>query len=267
MLEYAAQAIVGAILLGSILVWWRAWQIWQSGQPLLPWRHRKPGVWSPLAAALVVAWLVLFQIAPLLVAAQPDRPEPLVRVQQTVGASLFAVLILLATLAGSPRGRLSDFGIDLRNAWEQARTGTIGFLAAWLPVLLVLLATLPLRDQQAHNPMLQFLQDDPDPVLVAWIVLAAVVAAPLSEELMFRVVLQGALEQFLPPAAAIGITAILFSAVHPWPDMLPLVPLAIVLGYVFYRTRSYLAVVILHALFNAVNLLMALATEQVPPPG
>ena len=35
-------------------------------------------------------------------------------------------------------------------------------------------------------------------------------------------------------------------------------PLALVLGYVFHRRHSFLAVVVLHAIFNAMNLIIAL---------
>jgi membrane protease YdiL (CAAX protease family) len=60
----------------------------------------------------------------------------------------------------------------------------------------------------------------------------------------------------MPAAAAIGIVTVLFAAVHGLPDALPIVPLALVLGYVFHRTRSYVAVVTLHALFNSYNLIL-----------
>jgi membrane protease YdiL (CAAX protease family) len=45
--------------------------------------------------------------------------------------------------------------------------------------------------------------------------------------------------------------------------MLPLLPLALVLGYVYDRRHSYLAVVVLHALFNLTMLAAQLLT--LPP--
>jgi membrane protease YdiL (CAAX protease family) len=44
-----------------------------------------------------------------------------------------------------------------------------------------------------------------------------------------------------------------------------LVPLALVLGYVYYRSNSYLAAVIVHALFNALNVFISLAGSQQAP--
>lgn len=48
-------------------------------------------------------------------------------------------------------------------------------------------------------------------------------------------------------------TALLFSAVHPvWPSPVPLLALAVVLGFLAYRTQSLVPSLVLHALFNAV---------------
>ncbi len=39
-----------------------------------------------------------------------------------------------------------------------------------------------------------------------------------------------------------------------------LIPLSLILGYLYYRRRSYLANVLMHSLFNGVNLWMAIST-------
>ena len=58
--------------------------------------------------------------------------------------------------------------------------------------------------------------------------------------------------------ASIAISSVAFVMVHGFPDMLALLPLAVVFGYVYERTHSYLAVVAMHATFNGVNLGLAL---------
>ena len=73
---------------------------------------------------------------------------------------------------------------------------------------------------------------------------------------MYRVILQGWLESWLPPWTAIVISSALFCAGHGYPDSLALGPLALTLGYVYHRRRSYLTVVVTHAAFNAVMLLL-----------
>ena len=87
----------------------------------------------------------------------------------------------------------------------------------------------------------------------------ATILAPLTEELMYRVTLQEGLEKFAPGNASIWLTALLFAGVHSVngrPDALPLFPLALILGYVYRQTHSYVAVFTLHALFNGLTVIM-----------
>jgi membrane protease YdiL (CAAX protease family) len=84
------------------------------------------------------------------------------------------------------------------------------------------------------------------------------VLAPLVEELIYRVVLQTWLQKIAPPREALIAVAIIFAAVHRLPDALPLLPLALILGYVYQQRRSFLTIVLIHMLFNAVNLILAL---------
>jgi membrane protease YdiL (CAAX protease family) len=92
---------------------------------------------------------------------------------------------------------------------------------------------------------------------VFWIVLSAAFLAPLTEELLYRVLLQGWAQSHLAPWQAIVASSFVFVAQHSMSDWLPLLPLALILGYVYHRRRSYLAVVVLHALFNGVMLALA----------
>lgn len=264
-MEELGKALVIGLAAASLIVWGEALRRLWVGEPLLEWRER-PRVLSPAAVVLVLLWLVASQVGPRLAPeAELAAEAPAIEVVRTnVAISSLVLLILIGILAGSPRGQLADFGIALRDWRRQAGTGAVAFLASWVPVLLMLVATLPLRGKTPHNPYLQYLQEDASPELVAWICFAAIVLAPLSEELMFRVILQGALEALLPAAAAIGIVAVVFSFVHPWPDSLPLIPLSVILGYTYYRRRSYLAVVVLHSLFNLTNLAMMLLAPDAP---
>ena len=86
-----------------------------------------------------------------------------------------------------------------------------------------------------------------------------VLVAPLVEEAVFRgVALSGLLERF-GPATAIGMTAVLFSAIHLdlW-RFVPLVFLGVVLGYLAWHARSIWPAVLAHALVNGFAYLIAL---------
>ena len=94
----------------------------------------------------------------------------------------------------------------------------------------------------------------------ALIVISAVVLAPLAEELFFRGLLQSTLRNYLPPWGAIVVSSVLFALVHiaAIRDVLPLLPLAVVLGYAYERHGRLTGPIVIHALFNAIMLTAAL---------
>jgi membrane protease YdiL (CAAX protease family) len=164
--------------------------------------------------------------------------------------SLVVWALLLGSLLIVPGVSLKAYGFRFQGVLKQLGLGILAFMASFLPVYLLLLATSPLRTAEGLHPFLVFLQTHHGPVAVLWIGLSVSIVAPLLEELIYRVILQTALARWLPAVAAIPLTAVLFCLVHGWPDMIPLLPLALVLGYVYHRYNSYLAVVAAHSLFN-----------------
>ena len=86
--------------------------------------------------------------------------------------------------------------------------------------------------------------------------LAIVVLIPLSEELLFRRVVQGVLARHLSPLVAILLSGVLFGAAHmtPW-VLLPISGLGVLLGVLAYQSRSITAAWLGHALFNLISFL------------
>ncbi|HEY3964048.1 MAG TPA: CPBP family intramembrane glutamic endopeptidase, partial [Planctomycetaceae bacterium] len=95
-----------------------------------------------------------------------------------------------------------------------------------------------------------------------WIIVSAVILAPVAEELLYRVLLQGWAQGQMASWKAIVFSSFVFVVQHDPFDWLPLIPLALILSYVYNRRRSYLAVVVLHALFNGVMLALAALTKK-----
>ena len=79
----------------------------------------------------------------------------------------------------------------------------------------------------------------------------AVVAAPLAEEFIFRGLVFGGLRRSMGLAASMVMSAALFAIVHPPVSMLPVFVLGLGAAFVYDRTRSLLAPVLMHALYNA----------------
>lgn len=165
--------------------------------------------------------------------------------------------VLAAFLASSGRSPTA-YGFKWNSISRQVADGVFGFLLSLLPMAAMMLATAMYRTKETRNSLFNLLADSSDPWTVLLIGVTAVVVAPLYEELMFRVVLQGWLGSLMKPVTAIPIVAAIFGAIHGLPDGIALLPLALVLGYVFDRRHSYLSVVVIHGLFNATMLTLAL---------
>ena len=95
-------------------------------------------------------------------------------------------------------------------------------------------------------------------------VVVAATVAPFLEEIVFRGYLQPLLVQNLHAPAGIGVTALVFASLHG-DAFLPILALALVLGWIQWRTHSTLACVAVHMLHNSANLLLLLLSSGVTP--
>lgn len=100
----------------------------------------------------------------------------------------------------------------------------------------------------------------------ATLILLAVFMASLFEEIIFRgIIMKGLLNKGMKPFPAILISAVVFGLVHgnPW-QFIGAILLGSVLGLVYYRTKSLLLPILLHAFNNlcAVILLTYYKTES-----
>jgi len=172
-------------------------------------------------------------------------------VEQTL---LFGVMLL--TLSRSCLRPLSEFGFQFSPFGRQVGAGAFATTLSWLPVLAIVFLTKELRTVERQHSVLRMLDEAPSLETWFWAVLAAVVIAPAVEELLYRVVLQGWLVTRLGAPAAIGITAVVFSAVHEFPDSLALLPLALILGCTYHFRYSFLTIAAAHALFNGTMLVV-----------
>jgi membrane protease YdiL (CAAX protease family) len=92
---------------------------------------------------------------------------------------------------------------------------------------------------------------------------AAILLAPVAEEILFRGILYPAVKQAGFPRLALWSTALLFAAVHlNAVTFVPLMVLAIVLTALYERTDNLLAPILAHAVFNALNFITLFLIEQ-----
>jgi membrane protease YdiL (CAAX protease family) len=262
--------LIWTLVVSSAVLWGRGLLRWRQGEPLLLPESRTSRPPDPLAASLAIGWVVLNFVLRVAGEFAPQAPEAPFRPDEVLfGArwdtvvQALVTLILWQALTRGQRLPSAEFGMHFVRWRRQLAAGVLGFVAAWLPVLLVLWITQPLRTEERLHPLLRLLSEAPSCEAYFWAILAAVLIAPLAEELIFRVILQGSLVAKLQPPTAIGITALIFAGAHGFPDSLALVPLALVLGYLYHQRFSYLAIVTTHALFNGTMLAL---TALLPDP-
>lgn len=257
--------VLQLLLLLLTLLSIRYWILILKARSLKPVFELNPGrATSELSPPVLLALLwVTYQLV-----ASLDQPQvSSLKLSQIIQSCLILLALtgtLLLILTVVSWKSLPQLGFRLDQLRTQFRDGSLGFLLVLIPVILLLLATYPFRSEETLHPLLQLLRSDPGYATIGWIFLSAIVVAPLFEELVYRVLLQSWLEGFLTPLRAIVVSSLVFSVVHGFPDAIPLFPLALLLGALYYYRRSYIANVLTHALFNAINFALALAGDQLP---
>lgn len=264
--DYRANALNLVLLVVSTGLWIDLIRRGIRGGWSWPVESRRPVPWRPFeAVAFIVVVLVCVSALLEQLFRLPEAPPHTLRhLQVNTLRQILELLLIPLILAMWCRCHWADFGIRRQGLLEDLRFGLWGVLLAQLPVQLVNYPLQSLRSAKPHV-MLQLLQDSQhDSPMMIWIAVAVVIMAPVIEEFLFRVLLQGALEREVSPLWAIVLTAAAFVGTHMMVDWGPLFPLALILGYVYYRRHSFLSVVVLHSLFNAVNLLCAIWSLKPP---
>ena len=180
-------------------------------------------------------------------------------------AALFGLPALLILFARSARWAGFRGNLGRLSPWK---AGSCALLAASGAVTVSLIAWASARLIQALTGYTGISEALPAPQSAAqWILaLAAVAVLPAAcEELLFRALIQGVfLRRF--PRAGIGLTALLFAALHMRWDVFPALALiGAVLGLV-YRRHGFYAAWLTHALYNAAALILSNRLSQIPLP-
>jgi membrane protease YdiL (CAAX protease family) len=124
---------------------------------------------------------------------------------------------------------------------------------AWKTLLTALGVDAPPQDL-----VLIFIRTGDQTALVA-MVLFAVIIAPLTEELLFRVGLFRWLRTRVPRAVSLLLPAVIFSLLHfSWAALLPLAVLAVGISVAYERSGHPLTPITTHALFNLNTLVLLL---------
>ena len=118
-------------------------------------------------------------------------------------------------------------------------------------------------DIESMQESVKILQEAKDPIVVALMAIAAVIVAPIAEEVVFRGYLYPASKHFCGPVGGILFSSLVFAAAHAnVVAIAPLFTLAVLLCLAYEFTGSIWANISIHFLFNAATVTIQLLVRQ-----
>ena len=147
------------------------------------------------------------------------------------------------------------FHLTLKGKWFAWGLG--GYLVAFPLVIVVSLVNQQIwQGRGGSNPILPIALEGKDSLAILIFFVTAAIAAPFFEEIFFRGFLLPSLTRYCSTWQAILLSSFLFAVVHlSLSEVIPLMTLGIVLGFVYTRTQNLLASMLLHSLWNSGTLL------------
>ena len=181
----------------------------------------------------------------------------------------------------------SDFGLAAGQNGAGIMGGLMGF-AMWIPVVWMV-QLLMVQFLEYTHPTIDSLDNQPQPLEVIQLWFGAAIVAPIVEEFLFRGVLQGWIQRIGRPldgetpesiflgsrgrdkidipsskkdngrpvhVGAIVVTSLIFALMHAsqGPAPVALFVLSLGIGYLYQRTGSLLACIVMHMLLNFITL-------------
>jgi membrane protease YdiL (CAAX protease family) len=180
--------------------------------------------------------------------------------------TVFVVLEMVRLRGQQPRRAL---GLTFRGALPPIGAGLVVFFAC-VPLFLAaaqgwqwVVQSVAGRDFEGTQRVVRKLALATSPWTVFHVGMAAIVVAPICEELFFRGLLYGALRRRVRPGVAILAVGVVFGLFH-LPAVSTVVPLAVlgaVLCYIYERTGRLVVPIVIHGLFNLFQLSFLLISK------
>jgi membrane protease YdiL (CAAX protease family) len=191
-----------AVLVASATTWSKLFSRWRRGEPLLQYEPRTPVPWGAPLAMLAVVFVVFALLTPDAAPADPAESLHPTEVSQRIVAFIFmqsvvigGVIVIIA-LVYKPGVREIGLPMYAEELVRDIRIGIVACLAAVTPIYGVQLMMLALFGPSKHPLVEMVMGGEPNIGVVFLASIAAVIAAPVSEEIFFRLLLQGWLEKW-----------------------------------------------------------------------
>jgi membrane protease YdiL (CAAX protease family) len=154
-------------------------------------------------------------------------------------------------------------GWSLRGTPGDVSIGIAGGLILQVPVMVIvaILMQAILGDFAPSGRALTLIDSIESPLAVVVLFLAVAVGAPIAEELFYRGLIQGSLVDRFGPVIGIGVSSIIFGAVHlSWIEFAPLTIAGLGFGLLAWKRGRVLPAIIAHITFNTFTLILLFST-------
>ena len=196
-----------------------------------------------------------------LLMAVPSFTAPPVRIdlkaiESALGLYASIILFVVGFLVFRNVNPIEAFGLR----WLSWRQGLVAVIVTLVLVLPAIYAAQWIGysvggPETAPQPIVSFLMEHQSLRDRLSVILIAVVAAPLTEELIFRGCLYGILRQIGGRFVAIAVSSLLFALIHGHiPSLAGLIILSVGLSLLYEKTGSLWAPILLHAAFNGLSI-------------
>ena len=202
---FAIKLLIGLVALASARVWIGVVARLARGEAIVPHSPRRPAPWTIVDVLLIVMAYILLNgaIEGALTAWDHadvgDNPaktlaayETIRRLSASALANIVTVALSIGLLSLRTGATRDDLGFSGGQWIGDLRLGATAFVAVSVPIYA--LQFVLTRFFESRHPIMNILEIDHGPLTMAWVGLIAVVIAPVAEEFLFRVVIQGWLE-------------------------------------------------------------------------
>ncbi|HQU45872.1 MAG TPA: CPBP family intramembrane metalloprotease [Pirellulales bacterium] len=290
-MDWPTALVYSAMLAMSIAAWTLIARRLRQGRAMLPFTPRRAVPWRGLDLLMIVVfyvfarsacWSLLSVIASAagwiddaarLAALPSDSTDPdkfALDLASNIACNLATIGFAMLWILSHTDASWADLGWRRERVRDDLRAGLLAFAAIAAPIygLQTLLSMFVTR----RHPIIEVLERHPSWLLYILSGLSAVAVAPLAEEFLFRMLLQGWLEsvrttesrdtvsagadvawESRPRRSAMIVTSLVFALLHlgHGADAVPLFFFALVLGYLYQQTHRLLPSVTLHFCLNA----------------
>ena len=208
---------------------------------------------------VALAIILLFSLMIVSSVSQPVRMSTSVTL--IIGNELFFIAIVLMVMAYL---RIRVFSLDALGGFSKislkraVSTAIVLLLAAWPLIAVAEIITLKMfGGTPSKQEIVEFFSSSETMSQRVTIIVLAVVAAPIFEELIFRFFIYGAIRRYFGVTIGLVANSFLFAAAHTHlPSAFPLFVLAGCLTLAYEWSGSIIVSMSMHALFNSVQLFL-----------